>query len=192
MNYFNEYNYLAHYGIKGMKWGIRRYETASGHLTPEGKERYGSKHKLKRYIRNERERSNQLTDEVIRRREAVKYSERLSEKADAKYAKKQKEKYRIRSEAAKENISLQKKKLEEAEKARREHYDKLVKEFGKTAVSKISSQEDEKRRIAGEALAAAYASVGMYVGNSYQSYGEYYATVDARKIAKRMKKESKR
>ena len=37
-----ESNYLAHYGILGMKWGVRRYQNADGSLTSEGKERYGS------------------------------------------------------------------------------------------------------------------------------------------------------
>ena len=32
-------NYLAHYGIKGMKWGIRRYQNADGTLTAAGKAR---------------------------------------------------------------------------------------------------------------------------------------------------------
>lgn len=31
---------LMHFGIKGMKWGIRRYQNPDGTLTPEGKERY--------------------------------------------------------------------------------------------------------------------------------------------------------
>ena len=34
-------DYLAHYGIKGQKHGIRRYQNEDGSLTPEGKERYG-------------------------------------------------------------------------------------------------------------------------------------------------------
>lgn len=34
--------HLAHYGIGGMKWGIRRYQNADGSLTAEGKRRYGS------------------------------------------------------------------------------------------------------------------------------------------------------
>ena len=31
---------LAHHGIKGQKWGVRRFQTASGSLTSEGKRRY--------------------------------------------------------------------------------------------------------------------------------------------------------
>lgn len=32
---------LAHHGIKGQKWGVRRYQNPDGSLTPEGIERYG-------------------------------------------------------------------------------------------------------------------------------------------------------
>ena len=35
--------YLAHHGILGMKWGIRRYQTADGVLTESGKVRYSRK-----------------------------------------------------------------------------------------------------------------------------------------------------
>lgn len=33
---------LYHWGIKGMKWGVRRYQNADGTLTAAGKKRYGA------------------------------------------------------------------------------------------------------------------------------------------------------
>lgn len=36
-------NYIYHHGIKGMKWGIRRFQNKNGSLTPAGKKRYGEK-----------------------------------------------------------------------------------------------------------------------------------------------------
>lgn len=35
--------YLMHHGIKGMKWGVRRYQNEDGSLTDAGKARYGDK-----------------------------------------------------------------------------------------------------------------------------------------------------
>ena len=32
--------YLAHHGIKGQKWGVRRFQNKDGTLTPEGMKRY--------------------------------------------------------------------------------------------------------------------------------------------------------
>lgn len=36
-----ENNYLTHHGIKGQRWGIRRYQNKDGSLTPAGRKRYG-------------------------------------------------------------------------------------------------------------------------------------------------------
>ena len=35
-------DYLMHHGIKGMRWGIRRYQNKDGSLTVSGQKKYGS------------------------------------------------------------------------------------------------------------------------------------------------------
>ena len=42
MAYYLDENELKHFGIKGQKWGVRRFENEDGTLTPEGKKRYSS------------------------------------------------------------------------------------------------------------------------------------------------------
>ena len=37
---------LVHYGVKGQKWGRRRYQNKDGSLTPAGRERYGSEERF--------------------------------------------------------------------------------------------------------------------------------------------------
>ena len=47
---------LYHYGIKGMKWGVRRYQNYNGSLTAAGRDRYSAK------IANQRAKLNRLYD----------------------------------------------------------------------------------------------------------------------------------
>ena len=39
MNETNNYE-LRHHGVKGMKWGVRRFQKVGGGLTPAGRKRY--------------------------------------------------------------------------------------------------------------------------------------------------------
>lgn len=47
-------NYLAHHGIKGQKWGVRRFQNPDGTRTPEGKARYGYKNTSDKSVDSER------------------------------------------------------------------------------------------------------------------------------------------
>lgn len=38
---YSDPDFLMHHGIKGMKWGVRRYQNEDGTLTEEGKKKYG-------------------------------------------------------------------------------------------------------------------------------------------------------
>lgn len=64
-------DYISHFGVKGMKWGIRRYQNRDGSLTPEGRKRYGRSEDSE-IVRELRKKpvsamSNQELETVIRR-----------------------------------------------------------------------------------------------------------------------------
>lgn len=56
MEYFvyKDENELVHWGIKGMKWGVRRYQNADGSLTSAGKKRLSLGDKIKNYRTNKK------------------------------------------------------------------------------------------------------------------------------------------
>lgn len=60
-------NALAHYGIFGMKWGVRRYQNEDGTYTEEGKRRYGSDNKNEKDNWKKSDAKN-LSDEELNRR----------------------------------------------------------------------------------------------------------------------------
>lgn len=61
-----EQNYLAHFGIKGQKWGVRRFQNEDGTLTNAGKQRYGDDNsEVKNWKKSD---VKQLSDEELRRR----------------------------------------------------------------------------------------------------------------------------
>ena len=43
---------LMHFGIKGMRWGVRRYQNKDGSLTPAGKKRYSENYSEQQRIRD--------------------------------------------------------------------------------------------------------------------------------------------
>lgn len=67
-------NELTHWGVKGMKWGVRRYQNKDGSLTPAGKKRYDkemSKLKAEEKVLKNRQRTQAKLDKLEEKRKDV-------------------------------------------------------------------------------------------------------------------------
>lgn len=60
-------NNVSHSGIKGMKWGIRRYQNKDGSLTPEGKKRYNESPDGTRTKKRVKDMSDEELSRVLKR-----------------------------------------------------------------------------------------------------------------------------
>lgn len=56
--YYN--NQIWHWGVKGMKWGVRRYQNTDGSLTDAGKKRYD-----RDVAANEKKKDNKLSTDAL-------------------------------------------------------------------------------------------------------------------------------
>lgn len=48
----NENNYICHHGIKGQKWGVRRFQNEDGTLTQEGLNRYQNDPEYRKFLKD--------------------------------------------------------------------------------------------------------------------------------------------
>ena len=76
-------NSLCHHGIKGQKWGIRRYQNPDGTLTEEGKQRYKLGSAMKEYSDDQFKNKAELKKEL--KREDKEYTRLNGEKWSLNY-----------------------------------------------------------------------------------------------------------
>ena len=76
--------YLEHHGIKGMRWGVRRYQNKDGSLTPLGRKKYGTKTNFEKVQAAKRASSK----DVVKKNKARLKAEENTRKELEKYKKK--------------------------------------------------------------------------------------------------------
>ena len=147
-------DYLAHYGIKGQKWGVRRYQNSDGTWTAEGRARYGSSgdklsRKDKKEIKAEYKADNQKAYELGRKAtisaRAAGIAEKQEAKAQKRYDKKQTAKRKAELETAKALRKDWDKTAEQNRKLAEAHYQELAKKYGSEHVKGI--KYDKKGRV---------------------------------------------
>lgn len=151
---------LYHYGVLGMKWGVRRYQNPDGSLTAAGKHRYGSvgDRKLtkaeKRAIKSGNKRIRDDAKNLIRSsRESDSYylmasdAKRKLDKARNKYSENQSSKNRAKLDAAKERYdTLSKERIKkryENERAFDRYYKyskDLINKYGDKRISSVQTR----------------------------------------------------
>lgn len=81
---------LTHYGIKGMRWGVRRYQNSDGSLSEAGKKRVSKKYKRE----TDRARADVLRKDTKRQVDAYnKAADRMNKGGVDRFNKQQEKKY---------------------------------------------------------------------------------------------------
>ena len=65
---------LYHHGIKGQKWGVRRFQNKDGSLTPAGEKRYGDDNPIKQTPKQETKKSNSIDGAKVYSKHGVEVS----------------------------------------------------------------------------------------------------------------------
>ena len=99
------YDEIKHHGIKGQKWGVRRYQNEDGSLTNAGKKRYGTQENFEKQYQVDKKKSdiNAINAGKEATRNAREVNRNLKEIEREKSSKKQKQVNKQIEEAARDN-----------------------------------------------------------------------------------------
>lgn len=154
---------LYHYGVLGMKWGVRRYQNKDGTLTPAGKKRLGSwQEKEIDKIKN-RQHTRKYVDDLKVNKLSLKLDKlNTLDKNDPRVSKK---------------IEKARKKLATAEAVANAHARIAKAEINKVKNMKISDMNKEKTLVGAAHVGSVLASFGSYSVSAYTGIPVYMVYV---------------
>ena len=140
---------LCHYGVKGQKWGIRRYQNKDGSLTPEGKKRAKQEYKTDNKMAYELGKNATITGYAVR--ESVNRTARLKNKLEKRRDKDPSGTTR-RTKSLQDQLEASVKTTEQLsaaytkhKAAAEAHCKGLIDKYGKEAVSSIKYKDVKTR-----------------------------------------------
>lgn len=180
MVYTTEYE-LYHHGIKGQRWGIRRYQKTDGSLTPAGKKRYYDTPELNKQKSEMQSAKSANRSSKFAYMKANNIYENVPTEANRKKMKDAEQQYildrasyrksKLKYDTNKEVARIQDKGIEFKNKSK--HRLKLEEQYKKTGMTDEQAQAAANNRIRTEKLLAASAALtvgacALYVANKYR------------------------
>lgn len=172
---------LYHHGIKGQRWGVRRYQKKDGSLTPAGKKRYYDTPELNKQKSEMQSAKSANRSSKFAYIKANNIYENVPTQANKQAMKDAEKRYvldraayrrsKLKYETNKEVARIQDKGIEFEKKSK--HRLKLEEQFKKAGMTDEQAQAAANNRIRTEKILAASAALtvaacAVYVGNKYR------------------------
>lgn len=176
MDYLNKpdpQTILVHHGIKGMRWGIRRYQNEDGSLTEAGRKRYnvdieGAKNRIN--AANEKVRkaatayNTAALNGVVKNQKVEKDLNKA--KLGADWAKRQLDSEKVKAQLNKENGSKSERRM------------KLEQKYRENGMSEEEAEIAAYKRVRTEKIVAVAAGLTVAAATAYVAYKRYDKSVD--------------
>lgn len=164
---------LYHYGVKGMRWGVRRFQNKDGSLTNAGKKRYdvdieGAKSRVKEAKLNEKKAIKSYNRQTGY---GMIYNQKAIDEVNDSAKKTRWAKQDLESEKIKQKLNNETK-----EKSSRRL--KLEQQYMDKGMSKEEAEIAAYKRVKTEKILAVSAGVAVASAAAYVAYKQYDKTVD--------------